>query len=535
VVPTRRPTPGLSPIILGVLLAAGIAFSASLAWGIPDEVFYVGDGGVRALMCRQLASGHIAFDLDPPAEPWVRDLWNRGLYPFEPPFVYELRDRHYMVFPFVFPLVTAPFYALMGFRGLYAVPLLALWGTWISFVAISRAAALSGAATAAATAALIFGSPLTLYGAIYWEHTLAVCLAFAGLGLLIPLRDPAGRRGVAIGGVLLSLSGLVREELFCLVGLVALLFIASPWISPARTIGLDRHRLTALVSIGAGIAVFLVANFFVYRRPLGLHSVLGLEDFPAASRTDFAVGLLRYLAPEFFWYFPLAALSGLVAVPVFVRSRVVAPGASFWLGLAVAYLLGVVLMLPSTGGKQWSPRFLLVLVPMTCVLAGIALDAGLRGGRGSFRVGMLTAFGVLLFLGGWRNTIRGSADLKHGYARRAAALSAFRSLPSRNIAVSHQFISQQAEALLGDKDLFLTKSGRDLRMLAQTLATRGETSFAFVCDPLYPCGPITPATASIELPQGEHPIVRLTETAAVDRYVIYEGRVLAAASKGSAR
>jgi hypothetical protein len=509
------------------VIASGIALSLYLASFVHDEVFYVGDGGLRALLCRQLASGHLVFYLDPPAESWVHELWDRGLYPFEPPFVYERQGNRYMVFPFVFPLLTAPFYALWGFRGLYVVPLLALWATWIRFAVVSRAAGLGDALAAIATATLVFASPLTVYGAVYWEYTLAVCLAFMGLSLLVPLSAPVSKGGVVLGGFLLSLSGLVREELFGLVGLVASLILVSPWLPPARAAGIHRHRARALWSMAAGVCLFLAANWLVYRRPLGLHSILGLEDFPAESRVSFAIDLFRHLGPEFFRYFPVAAFAG---TPFLLRAlghrASLAPAAWLWLGLACAYLVGVMAVLPSSGGKQWSPRFLLVLVPITCLLATLALAEGLRSPRRLVRALSVVVFGGLWLIGSERNTLQGSADLRRTYERRAVALSGLRALPSRFIAVSHQFISQQAEALFAEKRLFLTRSGRSLRMVAEALAARGETTFVFLCDPVYTCGPVTEATEAIVLPQGRPPVLRLTKMGAIDRYVLFEGRVL---------
>lgn len=509
------------------VIAAGIVFSLGLTSSISDEVFYVGDGGLRALMARQFASGRLVFYLDPPAEHWVHGLWDRGLYPFEPPFVYELRGRRYMVFPFVFPLLSAPFYAAMGFRGLYVVPLLALWATWIRFASVARAAGLSPRMTAASVAALVFASPLTLYGAIYWEHTLAVCLAFVGLGFVLPLDLAVSKPKTVLGGFLLSLSGLVREELFCLVGLVIGTVALSPWIGAARASGIHRRRAAALSGIGAGIVLFLVANWLVYRRPLGLHSILGLEDYRADSRVTFAIGLFSYLAPEFLRYCPPAVFAVfLVFMSGRARRHAVPAGGWVWLGIAVLFLVGVVALLPSTGGKQWSPRFLLILVPVACLLAGLALAALMGSSSRVVRVGAIVVFSGLCVIGAWRNTIQGSSDLRRIYQRRAVPLSHVRALPVRVVAVSHHFISQNAEALFAEKRLFLTKSARSLRMLAEALAARGETRLAFLCDPVYPCGPVTEATESVVLSQGGRPVLRLSKVEAVDRYVLYVGEVL---------
>jgi hypothetical protein len=508
------------------VIGAGIVYTLWLVSFISDEVFYVGDLGLRALLTHQMAAGHLAFHLDPPAEAWVRELWDAGLFPFEPGFVYEQRGRRYLVYPAIFSLLTAPFYAFMGFRGLYVVPLLALWATWVRFAAASRHAGLRGGWAAVGLAALVFASPLTPYGAMYWDHTLAIFLAFTGLTLLVPVGGTVTRRGAVLGGLLLALSGLFREELFCLVGLLVLMVLASPWLPPVRALGFDRQRTAALASIGAGLAFSLATNWLMYGNPLGMHAMVGIEHLSARPHLAFALHLASFLVVEFFRYFPPAAFAALlVLVPWLARHAEVPMGAWLWLALSAGFLLGTISVLPWEGGKQWGPRYVYVLVPITALLAVLAL-AALRSSTRAVRIAVMGAFSVLCALGAWRNVYQGSSDLRRNYQRRAVALARLRSLEPKTIAVSHQFIAQQMAALFDHKRLFLTPTGRSLRVLAQALSANGEARFTFVCDPVYPCGPVTEATETIALPHGRPPVLRLTRSGAVDRYLLYDGEVL---------
>jgi hypothetical protein len=84
-------------------------------------VFFSGDAELKALLAKQFSSGQFRFDLNLPVEQWVRNLWQNGLYPFQERFVYNRFGQYYITFPFTFPLVTAPFQALFGYRGLYSI------------------------------------------------------------------------------------------------------------------------------------------------------------------------------------------------------------------------------------------------------------------------------------------------------------------------------------------------------------------------------------------------------------------------------
>ncbi|MBW1711888.1 MAG: hypothetical protein JRJ59_01900, partial [Deltaproteobacteria bacterium] len=224
--PAQEPKPGparrrLLPL---AVLAAGLVFSVYLQTLVKGEVFYSGDAGLKVLMTAQLASGRLKGDLRLQAEDWVGRVWNQGLYPFEPPFVQDKAGRRYLAFPLIFPLVSAPLYAAFGFRGLYLLPLLAAWLLWFRLYAVGLRLGLSSQALALGLTGLVLASPLTLYSTMVWEHTLAVCLAFWGLSLVILGPGPEARpRTLAAGGLLIGLAVWFRAETVCLAGAAALL------------------------------------------------------------------------------------------------------------------------------------------------------------------------------------------------------------------------------------------------------------------------------------------------------------------------
>jgi hypothetical protein len=105
-----------------LILIAGAACSATFLSFVRGPVFYSGDGGMKLLMTQQFAKGVFTSELRLPAEDWVKGLWASGYYPLEPPFVFEVNDRHVVGQPLTFPAASAPFYALFGYRGLYVLP-----------------------------------------------------------------------------------------------------------------------------------------------------------------------------------------------------------------------------------------------------------------------------------------------------------------------------------------------------------------------------------------------------------------------------
>src|SRR5688500_18308313 len=116
-----------------LVLAAGVAFSLHLHSKIEANVFYSGDGGLKALLARQLGDGRLALDLARPAGPWVVRLGDAGLYPLEPPWAYHIRGRRYIQYGFPFLAASAPFHALLGFWGLHVLPLASTWALWLLF------------------------------------------------------------------------------------------------------------------------------------------------------------------------------------------------------------------------------------------------------------------------------------------------------------------------------------------------------------------------------------------------------------------
>src|SRR5687767_7929006 len=113
-------------------LALGVGWSLYLQTLVRPGVFTTGDLGSKFLLTRQLAEAGLHLDLRLPGDPWVKEPWRQGLHPW--PFAVRQRHgREYLFYPVTFPIVSAPFYRVFGYRGLYVLPLVATWVTWAAF------------------------------------------------------------------------------------------------------------------------------------------------------------------------------------------------------------------------------------------------------------------------------------------------------------------------------------------------------------------------------------------------------------------
>ncbi|MGB3294047.1 MAG: hypothetical protein WBB01_13760, partial [Phormidesmis sp.] len=324
--PTRRkpyPSHFSAALLPGTIILIGILLTLWLQRFSQNGVVFSGDGGLKALLAQQIAqqlsAGNFPLDISLrlPVADWVESLWQQGLYPFQPPFVYEVSAKHFITFPYTFPLVSAPFYALFGDRGLYLIPLVSLWTVWGRFWQIGRRAGWGLGPLCIGLVSLIFASPLSLYGGMYWEHTLAVALAFWGVStLLFPGRPLLSRRQAIISGILIGLSVWFRPEFLCLVAAVSLL-AAVGWWFPRWRLSIPLTFTKAALLVGAMIAmvgVFFALNNSIYGHPLGIHAIQIVEESTLKTQILQAKAGYEQMLGSLIRYFPVTVFVGLAAL-----------------------------------------------------------------------------------------------------------------------------------------------------------------------------------------------------------------------------
>nr|WP_190803626.1 hypothetical protein [Leptolyngbya sp. FACHB-261] len=486
---------------------------------IQEEIYFSGDGGLKALLAKQLSSGNLRLDLILPAETWVQQLWSKGLYPFKPPFVYHEANHYYITFPFTFPLLTAPFHALFGFRGLYIVPLVSLWSIWLSFYWTCQRLRLGNISSSIAVLVLIFASPLSLYGATYWEHTLAVALAFHGLSLLlVPTNQGLSKCSALLSGILIGLSAWFRPELLCVAGVLLALALAcsrfsfllnlsylvgggllglSIWLKdgaigfaglscllfqalPKTEFSLPRKKFL-VASLVITIAVFFGLNTLIYHHPLGIHAIQVVEGFSVRTRLLEAYRFFGSMNSELMAYFPVIFFPLIcVLLSLFEREVRLAPNVKLIALFCILTACLIPMLLPSDGGKQWGPRFLLILVPISTLVSVSILQSILQWRPSSLRYFSIGLFSMLVAVGIQTNTIQGAAYFAQNF-KTAPLTQSLRQDSSPVIAVTHQYLNQMLMPVLISNAFFLTEDEAALAELGKALVQQKQQQFTYIC------------------------------------------------------
>lgn len=512
-----------------LIILCGIFFCLYLLSRIPDEIYFSGDGGLKALLAKQFSSGKLNFDLDLTVPSWVQNVWDNGLYPFQAPFSYKIANRYYITFPFTFPLITAPFYALLGFRGFYIVPLLSTWIIWLNFYRICQFFKVSVIATSVGLATLIFASPLTMYSAMYWEHTLAVSLAFGGLAIILTKSEQAFTlKNAVVSGILIGLSVWFRPEFLAIVATLVLLVLVSYKFKLGYLNIISENQRGFIISLIASIFCFFIINQLIYNHPLGAHALQVVEDFSLKQRLLTAYKLFGRLWENFQEKFPIIYFTIVfIGLSVFYNGMKLTAVMRKILLISVPFIFLIPIFLPSDGGKQWGARFLLILIPLVSLLAVFIFDSTLSIRKFGIRYISSSVFVGLFLIAVNLNTFVGiNYCYSNGMREAIEVLNFLRKDNNKIVAVAHQFISQSFESAFKDKIFFLTKKPDDVGKLSLALHEQGYQKFVYVCASYDPCFSLPTLTDKLEIPNQEEILrVQFTEIQRNKKYFIQEGEI----------
>ena len=523
-----------------LIIVAGVLFTLYLQTQIPPDVYFSGDAGLKALLAQQLSTD-FRFDLIPPSAEWVRTLWERGLYPYEEPFVYNVANRYYITFPYTFPLVTAPFYALFGYRGLYAVPLISMWVTWCVFYWVCRRLQLNYAYTSVALVILIFASPLTLYSAMYWEHTLAVSLAFSGLALLFPVSQSIGK--AIISGCLIGLSVWFRPEFLCMAVLMSILVYLVPRsLVKHRTLGqifslgnfIGKTKISFVVSLFTTIGLFFIFNKLIYGYFLGIHAIQVVEDTTLTQKLQNTLKNFEELQTVLFRFFPVVYFVLFFLILYFLNKKIIKSAFS----LAVVYtscflfIIGVSFLVPPgtagsiPGGKQWGPRFLLILAPIISLLVVKEFAYISKKAAPVYKYVSIPLISLLLSVGIYRNSYLGTDYLQDNYQGILPTVQFLNQSSAQAIAVSHQYVAQALEPSVQQKWFFKVEDRQDLIQLGTALVEQGKQTFLYLCYPYRSCELPETALKTDFIQNNQKFTIRLSHLGEVGKYPIYKASIV---------
>lgn len=534
-----------------LIIGGGILFSLYLQGQVTNGVYFSGDGGLKALLAKQLASGELRFDLAIPEASWIQNLWNSGLYPYEEPYVYQVADKYYITFPYTFPLVTAPFYALFGYRGLYIIPLVSCWVTWIIFYGDCLKLKLNNFVTALGLICLIFSSYLTIYSAMYWEHSLAVALAFSGLSLWFSNNDRPSIIKTIFSGFLIGLAVWFRPEFVCVVIIMLGLAVFTAIYSKIpHTFFCDRQQLKPIlfplkkqlilaISMVLTVGCFFVTNKIIYGYAVGIHGIQAVESVGLGDRligswqnfTAMILSLAQYLPIVFI---PILYLIFYLIQKILLSRLFGIKFSSLYIiiyGAIIAFIIGVSLLVPVgtagliPGGKQWGVRFLLMLVPVITLLATVQFQQLWNQKNLKYIAVFITI--LLVAVGINKNVVQATETLVINNRITAPAVEFLQTDTNKYIAISHEFVGQAIEAATVDEEVFFTvDTVPELIQFSQALIERQQDRFTYICYPHRACDLPKASAAELEFKQGESQYqIRLTEARKFGKYPIHRGKI----------
>ncbi|MDJ0681210.1 MAG: dolichol-phosphate mannosyltransferase [Xenococcaceae cyanobacterium MO_167.B52] len=501
-----------------VIILVGIVFTLYLQGKVLDGVYFSGDAGLKALLAKQLGSGVLRFDLIVPQATWIKDLWNDGLYPYNEPYVYNVTSKYYITFPYTFPLVTAPFYALFGERGLYIIPLISCWLVWLFFYLDCIKLKFNQFLTSLGLILLIFSSYLTVYSAMYWEHTLAVALCFAGLSLWgIFSYSQGNSKLIAItSGVLIGLSVWFRPEFLCMAAVITGIIIVitiEPLLNkisitkiiPLQEISfLAQQKTLFLSSMFLSVAGFFISNKLIYGYALGIHGIQVVEKPSIKERIIDAWNNFSGMTLVLPKYLPIIYFIFIYICFYFIQKLLSRKSIELNFKLVTTYLaallfiFAVSILVPVgtagaiAGGKQWGVRFLLILVPITILVAIAQLKMlqlraiKIKTETLVYNIALIT-FISLTTIGIYTNTVQATQLLDKNNQAIQPAVAFLKESKQEIVAISHEFVGQVLETATNDKIFFNVPTESAMIKLSQALLFQHKTKFTYICYPHRRC------------------------------------------------
>jgi hypothetical protein len=487
-------------LVVILVLVVALAYLAFLTSSIQSGVFYSADGGVKYMTVKQLSEGHGFKYLYLPQPSWVQSIWQAGYFPLRAPFVYPSSRGYMYVFPPAFQIMNAFLYSRLGYPGLYVLPVLSILLLWGFMVLLLRRLGIAPVRIALALFILAFCSPLTVYGAMYWEHGPATLLLFAGL---VMIARPPARLGSAIAlGLVSGLAIWLRPEAIMLNFLFGLAALVLYW-RERRGVYLGFVGCLLLSVLG-----FMVFNQVEYGTIMGLHGYQLTDPNDVDDHLGFSKALINlwknnYKAIHNFAFTLLLLPIGYWLLRIWKRGRNREVDAAHGGGTAshgdlrVVLLVTIVLVfslvtplfLPNDGGRQWGERYFLPLIPIVIVLLFlIDQQWGILSRRFPIPVWMTGCIFLIAGYSFYHNVfVGGVRDMGWAYRGRVEpTMERFEKKDGNVVVVSDPYMVYELGYLF-DKDYFFVASGDDsLRRLLPLLKASGVRKYTYIFNPRDP-------------------------------------------------
>jgi hypothetical protein len=338
------------PAILSLLLIAALYLAALLS--MPPEGLTQHDAGAKYLQVRnlRLVPSGIDWSINYPARSLDPDL---QFVPFRDRQHYIDGERIYLQWPIFLGLLTRVPWKLMGFWGLYVVPLLAGLGTlWAAYLLALKAGVAPRLAWAAIPL-LGLATPISIYSLLFFEHTLAALLVTLSLlsGVVALRSKQPTSRALWLNAACVAVAIYFRSELYVLALVMSMVYAYMAWR--------DRSWRWALLQWAGAFAVSLVPLWAFYAITEGtilpLHAIWYFQGSDGSPSGGLELPAVRYIAS-----------AGWRVVPDFLfgpQSFPSSPRFPLWaemlglLGLVMCALPGLARLLRARHalGRSWLP------------------------------------------------------------------------------------------------------------------------------------------------------------------------------------
>jgi hypothetical protein len=455
--------------LVALFSAVYLAFLASSA---EPGVFFSSDGGIKYLVVKQLTEGHGFKYMYLPQPQWVHQIWANGFFPFKPPFLYPSSGGYLFVFPPAFQIISSFFYAHFGDTGLLVIPILSTLLLWLSFILLLRRCDISPSRIAIGLFILVFCSPLTIYGATYWEHMTAILLLFCGLSFLVkPATNPVA--AIALG-LVSGFAAWFRPEAMMMNVLYGLALVGL-FIK-------DRNRPTIwfLIGVALGVGSFLLFNKLEFDSFFGIHSRQVLKD---SVEGGVEVNPFRNLIAN-----------NLINTRHFLFILLIFPIIYIWLRyrkqiqIRIFLLIAIVLiycfltpfMVPNDGGRQWGARYFLPLIPVVLVVL-LLVDKEWKLQYPVWATAIILLIAAYSFQ---HNTYKGGIKtlVWENHHRVSPDLDFLNQTPGKAVIVSFPYIAMELGYIFDDKYFFLAPDDSSLNRLLPQLKQQGIRQYTYIYD-----------------------------------------------------